>query len=240
MIQTFAALLFAHVLADFVLQNGWIVANKRKPLVLLLHGAIVLISLQAALGSATAWPLLALALAHTAIDAVKVHAIRASGLWPFLIDQAAHIVTLVVVATLFPALWQSGIWAQTTWLPGVMTILAGLVITVRAGSFAIGFLMEPWSGTDLPKGLENGGQLIGILERGLIFLLLLVGQPTGVGFLIAAKSVLRFDTTAKDQSAGEYVIIGTLASFGWALLCGYGTLALLAQLPPLGIWPQTP
>ena len=76
-------------------------------------------------------------------------------------------------------------------------------------------------------------------ERGLIFLLLMVGQPTGVGFLIAAKSVLRFDTTAKDQSAGEYVIIGTLASFGWALLCAYGTLALLAHLPPLGILPKT-
>lgn len=238
--QTFAALLFAHVLADFVLQSRWMVTNKRKPLVLLLHGAIVLITLQVAIGSVTAWPLLALAAAHLVIDAIKVYAIRSNGLWPFIIDQAAHIGTLVVTAWQFPALWQDGIWAQTDWLSGVMALLAGFVVTIRAGSFAIGFLMVPWASADLPKGLENGGQLIGILERGLIFLLLMVGQPTGVGFLIAAKSVLRFDTTAKDQSAGEYVIIGTLASFGWALLCGYATLALLAHLPPLGILPQTP
>ena len=240
MIQTFAALLFAHVLADFVLQTGWIVANKRNPLVLLLHGLIVLITLQIALGSVTAWPLLALAVAHMAIDAIKTHAPHANGLWPFLADQLAHVTTLAITALLFPTLWADGIWASATPLPALMVIAAGLVLTIRAGAFAIGFLMAPWATADLPKGLENGGHLIGVLERGLIFLLLMVGQPTGVGFLIAAKSVLRFDTTAKDQSAGEYVIIGTLASFGWALLCAYATLALLAHLPPLGILPDKP
>ena len=65
-------------------------------------------------------------------------------------------------------------------------------------------------------------------------------QAAGIGFLIAAKSVLRFETTSKDQKAGEYVIIGTLASFGWALLFGYATRALLADLPPLGILPANP
>ena len=240
MIETFAALLFAHVLADFVLQTNWIVENKRKPHVLLLHGVIVLVTLQLAMGSVTAWPLLALAGAHLAIDAIKSYAPHKNGIWPFLADQAAHVGTLIATATLFPTLWVEGYWASITWIPAAMVVFAGLVISVRAGAFAIGFLMAPWATADLPKGLENGGQLIGILERGLIFLLLMVGQPTGVGFLIAAKSVLRFDTTAKDQSAGEYVIIGTLASFGWALVCGYGTLALLAALPPLGILPPTP
>lgn len=238
--QTFTALLLAHVLADFVLQSRWMVENKRKPHVLLVHGAIVLITSQVTMGSVTAWPLLALAAAHLVIDAIKIHALRADGLWPFLIDQTAHMATLILTALAFPMLWQNGLWADHTWLPGVMAVLAGFLITIRAGAFAIGFLMAPWAAADLPKGLDNGGQLIGILERSLIFLLLMVDQPTGVGFLIAAKSVLRFDTTARDQSAGEYVIIGTLASFGWALLCGYGTLALLAQLPPLGIWPQNP
>lgn len=240
MIETLAALLFAHVLADFVLQTGWIVANKRKAHVLLLHGVIVLVTLQLAVGSVSAWPLLALAGAHLVIDAVKTYATSNAGIWPFLGDQAAHILTLVVTAWFFPTLWADGLWANMDWLLGVMTIFAGLMLCVRAGAFAIGFLMEPWAGTDLPKGLENGGQLIGILERGLIFLLLMVGQPTAVGFLIAAKSILRFDTTARDQQAGEYVIIGTLASFGWALVCGYGTLVLLSHLPPLGILPQTP
>lgn len=240
MIETLVALLFAHVLADFVLQTDWLVANKRKPHVLLLHGVIVLATLQLAVGSVIAWPLLALAAAHMVIDAIKVFAPKADGIWPFMIDQLAHMGTLIATAVLFPDLWALGLWADLTWLPALMALLSGLVICVRAGGFIIGLLMIPWANTDLPKGLDKGGHLIGLLERGMIFLLVMVGQPAGVGFLIAAKSVLRFDTTAKDQRAGEYVIIGTLASFGWALLSAYATLALLDQLPPLGILPQTP
>ncbi len=238
--QTFAALLFAHVLADFLLQNNWLVAHKRKPQVLLLHGLIVLVTLQLAIGSVTAWQVLVLAAIHVGIDAIKTFGFRGTTLWPFLGDQGAHVVTLGITATLFPALWQDGIWANITWLPSVMVIFAGLILATRAGAFAIGLLMAPWANADLPPGLENGGTLIGVLERGLIFVLLLVGQPTGVGFLIAAKSVLRYDTTSGDQRAAEYVIIGTLASFGWALVCGYGTLVLLAELPPLGISFATP
>lgn len=240
MIETFAALLFAHVLADFVIQTRWMVDQKRKPQILLLHGVIVLITLQLATGHVTAWPLLALALAHLVIDAVKTYAPHGGGLAPFVIDQLAHLATLIIAAVMAPALWQTGIWADLTWLPGLMVLASGLLICTRAGGFAIGLLMAPWANSDLPKGLKNGGSLIGVLERGLIFLLLLAGQPTGVGFLIAAKSVLRFDTTARDQSASEYVIIGTLASFGWALLFGYGTIVMLSYLPALGFLPQSP
>ena len=240
MMETFAALLFAHVLADFVIQTRWMVESKRKPQVLLLHGLIVLITLQLATGNVTAWPLLVLALAHIVIDAAKTYLRHGDGLAPFLIDQGAHVITLIIAAIAVPGLWATGIWSDLSWLPALMVIASGLILTTRAGGFAIGLLMKPWADSNLPKGLQNGGALIGILERGLIFLLLLVGQPSGVGFLIAAKSILRFDTTAKDQSAGEYVIIGTLASFGWALLFSYATIALLGTLPALGILPQSP
>lgn len=60
--------------------------------------------------------------------------------------------------------------------------------------------------------------MIGLLERGLIFALILLGQPGGVGLLIAAKSILRFGAVKDDRALSEYVIIGTLASFAWALL----------------------
>lgn len=42
MIETFTALLLAHVLADFVLQTRWMVANKRRAAGLALHGTVVL------------------------------------------------------------------------------------------------------------------------------------------------------------------------------------------------------
>ncbi len=239
MIETFAALLLAHVLADFVFQTRWIVLNKRRVPVLLLHGAVVLALMQAALGRVDAWELLALALLHMAIDGVKAR-LATPGLGAFLADQGAHLAGLAALAALRPDLWTGGAWAGLGWLPGLMAALAGAILATRTGGFAVGLLMAPWAGVGLPRGLANGGLLIGILERGLIFLLVMVDQAAGIGFLIAAKSVLRFETTSKDQRAGEYVIIGTLASFGWALLFAYATRYLLAALPPIEITPPLP
>jgi len=43
-----------------------------------------------------------------------------------------------------------------------------------------------------------------------------------IGFLIAAKSVFRFGdlSRAKDRKLTEYILIGTLLSFGFAILIG--------------------
>ena len=54
------------------------------------------------------------------------------------------------------------------------------------------------------------------------------------------KSILRFGTVKDDRRVSEYVIIGTLASFGWAILWASATAALLDLLPPLGIFVPTP
>lgn len=51
-------------------------------------------------------------------------------------------------------------------------------------------------------------------------LLILMNQPAGVGFLITAKSILRFGDVkdSRSRKATEYIIIGTFMSFGWGLL----------------------
>ena len=96
MTETFAALLFAHVLADFLFQTNWMVANKRQVLPLAAHVGVVLVTAIAATG--TLHPaLFALALAHLGIDLVKTHA-GVKGLAPFLLDQAAHLATLAADA----------------------------------------------------------------------------------------------------------------------------------------------
>ena len=51
MSETFFALIFAHALADFVFQTQWIVANKARFPVLLLHVALVAALSLAALGT---------------------------------------------------------------------------------------------------------------------------------------------------------------------------------------------
>ncbi|MEZ5913796.1 MAG: DUF3307 domain-containing protein [Paracoccaceae bacterium] len=237
MTETFTALLFAHVLADFVLQTRWIVANKRRLAVLALHGAIVLACAQAALGQVAAPELLALAGLHLLIDALKVRAPARLG--PFIADQAAHLGVVLAIALWSPGLWAGGLWAQAVpapVLPGLFALAAGALLAVRAGGFAVALLMQAHlpPGSD-SEGLPAGGLTIGYLERGLIFVLILAGQAGAIGFLIAAKSILRFGTVGGDRKASEYVIIGTLASFGWAICAALATQGLLAHLPPLEI-----
>ncbi len=66
-------------------------------------------------------------------------------------------------------------------------------------------------------------------------MLILTGQAQSIGFLIAAKSVLRFGSIANEKEVSEYVIIGTIASFSWAIVVAFATVMLLNALPPLGI-----
>ena len=232
MTETLAALLLAHAVADFLLQTKAMVETKRRPTTLLLHGAIVLATAQIALGRIDAWEPLALAAAHLAIDAVKAWALPAR-LWAFLADQAAHLATILAVAVCAPGLFAGGLWDQFPWVHATMAFGAGLILATSAGGHAVALLVAPLA-RDAPQGLPDGGRLIGLLERGIIFLLIAVGQPAGIGFLIAAKSVLRFES-AKGQEASEYVIIGTLASFGWAMAAGWTTMNIVSALPPPGL-----
>ncbi|MDV4167766.1 DUF3307 domain-containing protein [Rhodovulum sp. FJ3] len=240
MIETFIALLMGHVLGDFVVQTRAMVEHKARARMFLLHGVMVLITAMAATGQVARWELLALAAAHMTIDAVKTY-LAPHNIAAFLADQGAHLITLIAAAALVPDLWATGLWATLTALPdtliALMALLTGAIIATRAGGFAVGLLMAPMAEQIDANGLPSGGKLIGLLERGLIYVMILAGQPAGIGFLIAAKSVLRFEATS-DEKKAEYVIIGTLASFGWAMITAYATLWVLAALRPLAIWPS--
>ncbi|SFA98757.1 Protein of unknown function [Poseidonocella pacifica] len=219
---TFVALLFAHLLADFILQTGWIVANKRKPGVLLLHGALVLLAAQVTVGSLSPI-LIALAAAHVAIDAAKIYGQfnRFSG---FAIDQIAHLGTLVLVAGIAPSLFVEGIWADIPHTPTLFLVGAAFIAAVAMGEHGIALLMRPYGARVRSRGLPQAGRLIGRLERAVVVLLVLAQMPLGIGFLLTAKSILRFGTASRDQQSAEYVIIGTLASFSWALAVGLATV----------------
>lgn len=249
--ETLTALFFAHVLADYVFQTRWMVETKRNPLVLLVHTAIVIATAQLALGQVYAPAILALGAVHFVIDALKTHTFRDT-LFAHLADQGAHILTLIAVALYAPDLWTTGLWATQPHVPPAlilhgMILSAGAIYAIRAGGFAVGKLMAPFSATfaatnpganaetGLPEGLPSGGLMIGYLERALIYVLILAGQGASIGFLIAAKSVMRFETASKEQKAAEYVIIGTLASFGWAIAVSLAITQLSAALPPLEI-----
>jgi hypothetical protein len=234
MSETLLALLTAHLVGDFPLQPGWMVGAKRNPAVLLLHIALQTVLAGAVLGNYLAWPLLAiLAGTHLVMDAIKVH-LLGDELAAFIADQLVHLLVIVVLAVAFPLTVAQGWWPQTLppevlrmYLLG-LTVLAAVIGALQVGAILVRKVTAPFAsevGEDI-QGLTNGGIYIGVLERALVLLLVLLGQPAGVGFLLTAKSILRFGDVkdSRGRKLTEYIIIGTFLSFGWGL-----AVALVAQ-----------
>ena len=169
----------------------------------------------------------------------------------FLADQLLHILVIIFTAWYLREAWNEGWWStlpaqsQTQFLT-VLCVSAGFILTTRTGSFVIELFMQGFSRskpepsssaisehvhaepdnsqeTEADKGLIDGGKWIGLLERALIFVLIMAQEFQAIGFLIAAKSILRFQY-AKERSHSETVIIGTLASFGWAIVVSWATI----------------
>lgn len=236
MAETFLALFAAHLISDFVLQWDRMVANKRKPRVLAAHIAIVGLSAAILIGARDSLAIVAvlvIVVTHLLIDSWKIRA--GDTLFTFIADQAAHVAVVAVIASAWPHLAQRGFWAL---LPGdiqafyyaALVFIAGFVAAVPLGGILIKKLIKPF----IPPGAPNAGQAplnagryIGWLERGLTFAFIVARQPEGVGFLLAAKSLLRIGDLRdqQDRSHAEYIIIGTFLSFGWALIFGFVALA---------------
>ncbi len=235
MLETFLALTLAHLLADFVFQTGAMVANKRRMDVFSLHiGTVGLLSLIALGGSWQA--ALAVTLAHAIIDSLKTFALsqrQSQQLWAFLTDQIAHIASIALVTLYWPDSFLAGAWGVTSLQILTPFILAiGFLTATTMGGPIVGGLMRRFPQSFAIQGLKSAGRMIGLLERAFIFFLILFNSPIGIGFLLTAKSVLRFDTTRKGQRASEYVIIGTFASFGWAMAIAFLTKEALTLITP--------
>ena len=71
----------------------------------------------------------------------------------------------------------------------------------------------------------NNGRLIGILERIIIYFLVLINKYEAIGFIMAAKAFARFKEMDNRQFA-EYVLIGTLLS----IVLAVGTALFIKQL----------
>ena len=86
-------------------------------------------------------------------------------------------------------------------------------------------IFSKWNIAKLTQGnesLKDAGMYIGILERILVFVFVILNHWEAVGFLITAKSVFRFGDLkeSKHRKLTEYILIGTLISFGIAIFVG--------------------
>ncbi|WP_417249075.1 DUF3307 domain-containing protein [Celeribacter sp.] len=232
--ETLATLFLAHVLADYVFQTSTMVARKDEAKVLLGHGIIVLLSAMATTGQLPVWPLLLYAGAHFAIDVIKSH-LTNNGIAAYLADQVAHLATIGGVALVAPDLVASGAWgAAPAWVFHTMLLAGGLLYVTCAGGFAVEILMRNFRPKDASEGFSNAPSTIGNLERFLVYIFLLAGMPEAIGFIFAAKAIMRFQTlSSQSQKFYESVFIGTLASFGWAIAITIGVMALRDALPAL-------
>lgn len=220
--KSIAVLIAAHVLGDFLLQPHWLVARKGQPFFLLLHGWIHAALVYLLYQAWTGWGLpLTVLLLHLGIDLLKQRS-HPRDARAFAWDQALHLLSLLGVGWIFITLDLQPAFQGHGY--GAMVGFAGFIATVQGVGLFVGKVMgslREKNGLAL-NGLDNGGAMIGNLERALIFLLIFIEQPAGIGFLVAAKSILRFEE-AKKQKLAEYVLIGTLLSFTLAIALAVAT-----------------
>lgn len=162
----------------------------------------------------------------------------------FLIDQIVHVAILIVGAYVW--FYMNNDWMQQDCLrefiinhPLRVKTFVALLLVLKPANILILLILEtcmvkvPPQESNAHENMlkvpsqesnahENfrSGALIGWLERALILVFVIMSQYEAIGFLIAAKSILRFSETSKGDVKSEYVLTGTLLSLTIALFLG--------------------
>ena len=222
----FVKLLLAHLLGDFLLQpTSWVLDKenrKHKSVYLYIHTFLHFILAWILVGGTDfVWFAILLAVTHGGIDFLKLHfqKNKTKRNW-FVIDQLLHLTMLLVITLLYTnkridfTAFDNRFWIFAT----------GILLLTKPTSILIKNIISIWTPENKTSddSLSNAGNHIGILERLFVFYFVITAHFEAIGFLLAAKSIFRFGDLkeAKDRKLTEYVLIGTLLSFGIALLTG--------------------
>ena len=228
-------LLLAHLVGDFLFQPGKWVKDKeakklRSPYLyyhVLIHAALPFILL----GKISYWwAALLIGGMHFIIDVFKLYFQQETSRrqW-FLMDQLLHLLVVIAVWYLIakPSFEIKSLLSLNFYI-----IVTALYFIIHPASILIKMIISQWEPTvndgsgeitgEEETSLQNAGKYIGMLERLFVFTFIFLNQWQAIGFLIAAKSVFRFgDLKDSDgRKLTEYVLIGTLLSFGMAIVTG--------------------
>ena len=228
MISLLLKLLIAHTIGDFVFQpNKWVEDKKQKKhksIYLYLHLAVHTVALIIALKFEWKyWPaIVAIIVSHYLIDLIKLNSSKKINYQLlFVLDQIAHLTIIGIVVYIYEP-YQINI-NQFYSIKSLILIFA-LISIISVSSIIMKLIMSKWDleEDDSKDSLEQAGKYIGILERLFVFGFIILSQWQAIGLLIAAKSVFRFGdlSKAKDRKLTEYILIGTLLSFGLAIAIG--------------------
>lgn len=224
-------ILLAHFIGDFILQpDSWVAeknVKKGKSPKLYLHILVHFFLMLLITWDTSLLPTIAIISGlHFAIDLSKLLWQNENNQrWAFGIDQIAHIASIIfVVNECYPFVNKF-----TAEIPEgtLITLVLAILLLTAVSSRIIKILISRWTPENEDKdeeSLSNAGSYIGMLERLFIFAFVVMNSPSSVGFLLAAKSVFRFGDLkeSKDRKLTEYILIGTLLSFGIAMLISLG------------------
>lgn len=183
------------------------------------------------------WGALIIAVSHLIIDVAKsvlgqIRRYKKCKPYLFFIDQVLHLAIIVGIVDLYSSFAETSFPYPRT--AEFLFLIFSLILCTKPTNLFIRKFIElnciVTSSEDDDKSLVKAGRIIGSLERILSFILIVFNQFAAVGFLIAAKSILRFRDTQTAKT--EYLLIGSLLSFGMAIILGI-TYRLLFHIPYL-------
>lgn len=224
--------ILAHLLADYTFQNDQKAMDKNqkgfKSSFLKWHILIVfllswMLSFQVKFVIAS----IIIAISHWIIDGFKPKLNK--GKYSFFIDQFLHLILLTIVTYLYVK--KFGTENTLLVIPQkIILVILAFYITEKPTNIFIREIFKIYKikFNSTKNELLNAGKLIGIMERWLILLFVFLNQYEAIGFLIAAKSILRYNPNNEDENFNktEYVLVGTMLSFFIAIFIG--TIAKLA------------
>ncbi len=221
-------LLIAHIIGDFVLQpNRWVRdknLNKHKSIFLYLHGLVHLIALFVLLKfNWSYWPyVLVIVISHVVIDLIKINLTnKINNRILFFLDQILH---LIIISSVVYFKHPYKINIEELYSKESLLLILALLMVTFVASIIMKMIMSKWNleEDNSDDSLQNAGMYIGVLERLFVFSFIILNQWSAIGLLIAAKSVFRFGdlSRAKDRKLTEYMLIGSLVSFGLSILIG--------------------
>lgn len=223
----FTQLFLAHLIGDFLLQPvKWVIhkeANKITSKYLYFHILVHFLLILFLTWDITFWKFaLAIAVSHYAIDLAKLYAnpLFKNKAIPFFTDQVLHIIILYVCA------YYGNLLEQAQMLLGKLdwSLITAVVFVSFPAAIIMNKILEPMANQIEfdHKSLPNAGKYIGILERLFVLTFICLGRWEAIGLLITAKSVFRFNDLKEtnNRKLTEYILIGTLLSFGIAIITG--------------------
>lgn len=223
--RLFVGLLLAHLAGDFMLQTDSLCKQKREKKAgswfLYVHAIVISLLSLIALWNLRLWYVaLVIGVCHFLIDLGKAY-VKKDNVWVFVIDQVFHI--LILIPSVFLCVRHFG-WTTPDWLTLQVQkaegIAAAAILCWKPANLFIKEVLK-YNRVSFPtedSSTFNAGKLIGTLERWLILVFILLGRHEVIGFLIAAKSIIRFGEKDKEQT--EYFLAGTLLSITIAVACG--------------------